>query len=622
MNTLKKAETTYIVTATQIMARNRSQNDVPKTPLSISESKSQIRFLYSLFVEYKVRLLLSMLVLILISSMSLLLPAFTGKMIDAVLKSTSDGTLEFLVGALIGLLVVQSVMRYFLSVNFSTITETSLARLRERVYGHIVHLPMKFFSEQRVGELASRLSSDLTQIQETLSFTLVELLRQSVLLIGGLVIIFSTSFTLTIPLLVSLPVLLGVGAIFAKKIRSYSKRTQDALAVSAVIVEESLQGITSVKSFVNEHHEVNRYKLALKDQVFLAIKGAKIRYAFVSFVIFAIFGAITGIIWYGGSLVRDNQISIGELTSFLMYAMFVAGALGSFADLISQVQKALGSSVRIREILDQEKEILYTESNSALPQRINEIRFEDVSFSYPSRPEISALEGISLEIQSGKKVAFVGESGAGKSTMFALFQQFYEPTEGKIFYNSYESKELSLADIRKNIGIVPQDILLFGGTIAENIAYGNLSASKEEIKRAAELANAWEFIERFPKRLDEIVGERGIKLSGGQRQRIAIARAIIKNPPILLLDEATSALDSESEQLIQEAIERLMKNRTTVIIAHRLSTIRNCDTIVVFQNGKIVEKGNHEELVQKEDGVYRRLSNLQMIQYTKGNLSE
>lgn len=596
------------------MARKRKSNDVPKTPLSLKESTSQIRFLYSIFEGFKTRLVVSLVVLLMISSLSLLLPAFTGKMIDAVMKSTTDGSMQWIIAALVVILVVQSVMRYFLSVTFATITETSLSRLRERVYGHLLHLPMKFFSEQRVGELASRLSSDLTQIQETLSFTMVELLRQSVMLIGGLIIIFSTSFSLTIPLLLVLPILLGVGAIFAKKIRSYSKRTQDALATSAVVVEESLQGISSVKSFVNEEYEIGRYRNALKEQVHLAISGAKIRYAFVSFIIFAIFGSITGIIWYGGSLVKAQQITIGELTSFLLYAMFVAGAIGSFADLISQVQKALGSSVRVREILSQEKEELFSQSITTIPDAIDSIRCENVTFAYPSRPTLPSLKNITLEIRSGEKVAFVGESGAGKTTMFALFQQMYDPTEGTIFYNNFTSGELTLADIRKNIGIVPQDVLLFGGTIAENIAYGNLKASKDEIRRAATLANAWEFIERLPNQLEEIVGERGIKLSGGQRQRIAIARAILKNPPILLLDEATSALDSESEHLIQEAMERLMEYRTTVIIAHRLSTIRNCDTIVVFQQGEIVEKGTHEELKAIEDGVYNRLTTLQALQ--------
>lgn len=596
------------------MARNRNKTDVPKTPLSFSESTSQIRFLYSIFEGFKTKLVVSLVVLLMISSLSLLLPAFTGKMIDAVMKSTTDGSMQWIIAALVVILVVQSVMRYFLSVTFATITETSLSRLRERVYGHLLHLPMKFFSEQRVGELASRLSSDLTQIQETLSFTMVELLRQSVMLIGGLIIIFTTSFSLTIPLLLVLPILLGVGAIFAKRIRSYSKRTQDALAASAVIVEESLQGISSVKSFVNEDYEIGRYRNALKEQVRLAISGAKIRYAFVSFIIFAIFGSITGIIWYGGSLVKAQQITVGELTSFLLYAMFVAGAIGSFADLISQVQKALGSSVRVREILSQEKEELFSQSISTIPDSIDSIRCENVTFAYPSRPTLLSLKNITLEIRSGEKVAFVGESGAGKTTMFALFQQMYEPTEGAIYYNQFSSKELTLADIRKNIGIVPQDVLLFGGTIAENIAYGNLKASKEEIRRAATLANAWEFIERLPNQLEEIVGERGIKLSGGQRQRIAIARAILKNPPILLLDEATSALDSESEHLIQEAMERLMEHRTTIIIAHRLSTIRNCDTIVVFQQGEIVEKGTHEELKAIEEGVYNRLTTLQALQ--------
>ena len=429
--------------------------------------------------------------------------------------------------------------------------------------------------------------------------------------LGGIGFILTAGLDLALPVLLALPILVLIAVMFGRFIRKQSTKTQDALAISATIIEETLQAISSVKSFTNEQFETKRYQGALQNMIDLAIRTAKLRSAFVSFILFTFFGGIAGVIWYGGSLVQQGTITVGDFATFLIYAMFVGGAMGSFAELLGQIQKALGASVRLREILDTDIEMIDSSDQNKTFRPLHSISLKDVNFHYPSRPDIPALKSINLEIQSGQRIAFVGESGAGKSTTASLLQQFYQPSEGTIFYDGIPASELGLSCIRASISIVPQDIVLFGGTIAENIRYGSIHAELDEIKQAAELANAKEFIERFPEGYETLVGERGITLSGGQRQRIAIARAILKNPPILILDEATSSLDSSSEHLISEALERLMESRTTIIIAHRLSTIKNCDAIAVFDKGSIIEYGTHDALLA-QNGVYAHLSALQL----------
>jgi ABC-type multidrug transport system fused ATPase/permease subunit len=430
-------------------------------------------------------------------------------------------------------------------------------------------------------------------------------------MIGGIGFILTAGLDLALPVLLALPILVLIAVMFGRFIRKQSTKTQDALAMSATIIEETLQAISSVKSFTNEQFETKRYHGALQNMIGLAIRTAKLRSAFVSFILFTFFGGIAGVIWYGGSLVQQGTITVGDFATFLIYAMFVGGAMGSFAELLGQIQKALGASVRLREILDADIEMIDSSDQNKKFRPLHSISLKDVNFHYHSRPDIPALKSINLEIKSGQRIAFVGESGAGKSTTASLIQQFYQPSEGVISYDGIPASELGLSCIRASIGIVPQDIVLFGGTITENIRYGNIHAGFDEIMKAAELANAKEFIERFPEGYDTIVGERGITLSGGQRQRIAIARAILKNPPILILDEATSSLDSSSEHLISEALERLMESRTTIIIAHRLSTIKNCDAIAVFDKGSIIEYGTHDALIA-QNGVYAHLSALQL----------
>lgn len=588
--------------------RSRRAPDEEKVKLSTEESKQQLRFLLSFLRPYRLKLSIVIAVLTASTSITVVFPRLIGDLIDYVLHPQPDSLpLPVIGGIVLGILVVQSVTRYFTSSILAVISETTLASLRQTIYQRIVRLPMSFFAERRVGELTSRLTSDLALIQETLTFTFLELLRQTIVLVGGIVFISTMNFKLTGMILLIIPFIVGVGLVFGRAIRRYSTRTQDALAEATVVLEESLQAITSVKSYVNEGYEVERYGSAVRKGIAIAIKGARLRSAFVSFIIFALFAGIAGIVWYGSTLVRSGDITMGELLSFAMYAMFVGGALGSFAEQFGQIQRTLGASVRVREILQEEPE----PEDETAQERFSSIAVRNLVFSYPGRKDTPAINHISLEIHTGERVAFVGESGAGKSTMAALIQRFYEPDSGAILFNGVDSQQLSKAAIRNSVGIVPQDIVLFGGTIAENIRYGKLDATDEEVRRAAELANAMEFITSFPDQFATVVGERGVKLSGGQRQRIAIARAILKNSPILILDEATSSLDSRTEALIQEAMERLMENRTTIIIAHRLSTIRKCDNICVFSKGRIVETGTHNQLLAMTDSMYAKLCALQ-----------
>ena len=591
-------------------------NKIPSSKIKAGETKEQLSFLLSFYKPFALKGIIALIIMLITASLGLIFPAIIGKMLDgfvhpdkAFMPFGIQLTPGLLAISLLLLIALQSAIRFIASMTIAKITEYALAELRSTSFEHIIRLPMSFFSERRVGELSSRLSSDLSQIQETFAFTVLELLRQTIFLIGGIGFILTAGLNLALPVLLALPILVVIAVVFGKFIRKQSTKTQDALANSATIIEETLQAISSVKSYVNENFEAIRYKNALNQTISLALYTAKLRSAFVSFILFAFFGGIAGVIWYGGSLVQAGEITIGDFATFLIYAMFVGGAMGSFAELLGQVQKALGASVRLREIIDEPIEN-DTQNTIVHSEKLHSISLHNVSFSYPNRKDIQALKDIHLTIPAGHRIAFVGESGAGKSTTASLIQQFYSPDKGEILYNSIPAEYWGLQKIRNSIGVVPQDIVLFGGTIAQNIAYGKTDATDKEIEQAAILANAMEFIDRFPERFSTLVGERGITLSGGQRQRIAIARAILKNPPILILDEATSSLDSVSEHLIKEALETLMKDRTTIIIAHRLSTIRTCDAIAVFSKGSIIEYGTHDELM-KVQGLYARLSHLQ-----------
>lgn len=593
--------------------------ELPKPKINKELVKKALE-IFTYLKPYKLKFFIGMIFLVLSSLTMLTFPALLGAMIDAAQgqqKYTWLPPSVFYIGALsLSILLFQSIMSFFRIRLFVEIAEKALANLRRDSYLKLITLPVDFFANRRVGELNSRLSADLSQIQDTLTTTLAEIIRQALSLSIGVLLLVWVSAKLALMNLSILPILVVAAIFFGRFIRNLSRQTQDQLADSNSIVQETLLGITNVKAFVNEFYEAQRYGRKLDNVVKLAIKGATFRGLFASFIIFCIFGAVITVIWYGASLVSRGEISVGDLTTYILYSMFVAGSMGSFPELYASIQRALGASERVIEILNEQTEnIVVSETNKEIIQPIaGKLTFSDIQFAYPTRPDIDILKSISFTANAGEKIAIVGPSGAGKSTIASLILQFYKPTQGQIYYDDVESSQYSLTDIRNQVAIVPQDVLLFGGTIRENINYGRLGADPESIIEAAKRANAHEFIMSFPEGYDTVVGERGVKLSGGQRQRIAIARALLKDPAILILDEATSALDSESERLVQEALEELMKNRTSIIIAHRLSTIKNADNIVVVEDGLVAEFGNHEQLLAKGSGLYHHLYTLQTSQ--------
>ncbi len=513
-----------------------------------------------------------------------------------------------------GALALQAFVAYWRIRWFAAAGEQALADIRRDVYERIIRLPMAYFGEHRVGELSSRLSADLSLISETLITTVPQMVRQSVMLVVGLVFIFIFSSQLSLFMLASVPVIILLVAIFGRKIRQQSRAAQDELAHTSVVVEETLQGITNVKAFGNESYESNRYRTGLKSFVDATIHAARSRGAFVSFIIFALFGVIALVIWYGGRLLVSGRIAPNDFFSFILFSVFVGAALGSLPEIVSQLQKAVGATQRLKEIMAEEAEAagVTEEPQGIAGGRLSgKLELREVSFRYPSRPDVQVLKSVSFRAEPGERIALVGPSGAGKSTIIGLLLRFYDPEFGAVFFDDQPAPDYDLKFLRSQMALVPQEVMLFGGSIRENIAYGRTGATEEEIQDAARKANAHDFISGFPERYETLVGERGVKLSGGQRQRIAIARAILADPAVLLLDEATSSLDSESERLVQEALDELMKGRTSVIIAHRLATVKDADRIVVINEGRAVQTGRHEELMEERDGLYRMLAQLQ-----------
>ena len=511
---------------------------------------------------------------------------------------------------LIASLALQAVLTFFSSLSFNSVGERAVVDLRRALYAQLLAQPMAFFGEHRVGELSSRLSSDLAQIQDTLTFTVAQVIRQSMLLVVGLVAIAATSLQLSGIMLATVPVFMLAAVVFGRKVRRFSRDAQDRLAETATVVQETLTGIANVKAFGNEAYEQRRYATGLAGYLAVILRTARSRAALVAFIIFAIFGAIVLVLWWGGRLMQAGQLTHPQLTQFIFYTLFIGGAVSALPEIFSSVQKTLGATQRVRELLRTDGENPISAGTTS-PRLTGAVRFDAVHFRYPSRPDLPVLRGVSLDVRAGEKIALVGPSGAGKSTLTALLLRFYEPDAGALLLDGKDARELPLATVRGNMAIVPQEVLLFGGSIRENIAYGRPGASEADIRAAAERAHCHEFIARFPEGYETLVGERGVKLSGGQRQRLAIARALLRDPAILILDEATSSLDSESEALIQSALATLLAGRTAFIIAHRLATVRQCDRICVLENGVITETGTHAELMAAPSGTYRRLAELQ-----------
>lgn len=603
--------------------------EAPKAKIN-KETLKEALVLFSYLRPYRTKFALSLIFIALSALSTSLFPFLLGKMIDSAAPGASANLQGgFSAGITGGLKNIQwglntTLILIFVQLTFQTIFsfmrvylltevgERSLADMRKDVYAKLLSMPMAYFTEKRVGELSSRISSDLSQIQDAISFTLAEFLRGIFTLIIGLVFIFWISTKLALIMLAIVPVVAVLAVVFGMRIRKMSRKAQDQLAESGTIVNETFQGISIVKAFTSEVFEIKRYVKSIYAVVDIAISNARYRGAFISFMIFSVFGAISFVMWYGANMIQTGELTMGSLTMFVIFSVFVGGTFAGFAEMFSQLQKTLGATQSIREILRGKGETIDISEHpghQSITLKGN-VRLEAVAFAYPSRPDVQVLKNITLEAKSGEQIALVGTSGAGKSTIASLLLRFYEPTAGHIYFDEQEAGSYALTALRSQLAFVPQDVMLFGGTIKENIAYGKPNASDEEIMEAARKANAHEFIDRFPEKYETIVGERGVKLSGGQRQRIAIARAILRNPVILILDEATSSLDSESEHLVQEALDNLMKNRTSFIIAHRLSTIRNADKIVVIDKGVVTEAGRHEELMQS-NGLYRKLNEMQ-----------
>ena len=563
--------------------------------------------LFQYIKPYRIEFSFGLFFLLLSTAASLIFPALMGNLVDSASDKLVNNINQIAI-ALLVLFALQAIFSYFRIVLFVNVTEKTLAVIRQETYAHLIKLPMNFFSKRRVGELNSRIASDISLLQETFTTDLAEFLRQVLIIIGGIVFLSLTSVKLTLFMLAIIPAMMLAAVFFGRYIKRFSKQVQEKVAESNTIIEETLQGISNVKAFTNEFFEIGRYTKKTNEVMQIAKKGGRYRGAFASFIIFCLFGSIVAVIWYGVLMINSNELSVGELFTFILYSVFIGASVGGMADIYAKLQKAIGATEHLMDILEEEKEEIHSTFSA---DAVNgHIKFHNLSFAYPSRPDVQVLNNLNFEVQQGHNIALVGPSGAGKTTLASILFSFYKIEDGQISIDGKNIEEYDLHFLRKQIAIVPQDIILFGGSIKENIAYGKLDASEEEIEEAAKKANALNFINDFPEKMETLVGERGIQLSGGQRQRIAIARALLKNPSILILDEATSALDSESEKLVQEAMDVLMKGRTSIVIAHRLSTVKNADCILVLENGQIIEQGTHQEL-QKNKGLYKQLSDMQ-----------
>lgn len=587
----------------QLLANN-------ETPISINRERlAEYRRLLSYVRPYRGRMILAMVALSFSTLLGLTMPLVVRNIVDVVFVERNFALLNAMAGLLTLIFFVQAIFSFINRYNIAFAGERVVADLRQRLYDHLMTLSLRFFADRRTGEIVSRVTNDVTTLQAAVTDDIVTLLQQSLTLIGGVIFLFYLDWRLTSIVIIGIPLVTVVIIFLGRKIRQAATEVQDRLAEASAVVEESVGGVRIVKSFAREAYEIGRFQTKIEQTFAAAMRRAKISAILAPTIGFLAFMSITITLWFGGYEVIQGRLTPGGLVAFLIYTMLVAGPLAQFSGLYSRFQSALGATERLFELLDLQPDIADGPNAYPLPTIVGQVRFERVSFEYETNAPL--LHAIDLAVEPGQVVALVGPSGAGKTTLVNLIPRFYDVSAGIITIDGHDVRQVTGLSLRQQIGIVPQESAIFSDTIRENIRYGKLEASQAEIEAAARAANAHDFIMRTAQGYDTLVGERGIKLSGGQRQRIAIARAILKNPRILILDEATSSLDSESEQLVQEALERLMQSRTSFVIAHRLSTVTNADWIVVLDEGRVVEQGSHAQLLAEESGLYRRLHAMQ-----------
>jgi len=588
------------------------------------ESIAKAKKIFSYLKPYRTTFIIGWVFLVFSSSIGLLFPLLMGQLLGAgsnqsssmqgILELISADTINTFALALIIMFGVQSFFSFFRIVLFTRVTENTLRDIRKDAFGRLIYMPMDFFNQHKVGELTSRISSDIEKIQETMQTTIAEFFRQIVIIIGSVIFMLMISTKLALIMLATVPVMAIIAVFFGRFIRKLSKTAQDEAASSNAVLEESLMGISNVKSFTNETFMLGKYMKSVNAIRALNVKSGLWRGIFVSFLIVCMSSAIVFVVWQGLLMTEgpNPEISSGDFFSFIMFTLMIGMSFGSIPDMYASIQKAIGATENLMKIIENKNEI-ELQKGELKPVINGNVCFSNVSFSYPQRKDMPVLNGISFEVKQNQTIALVGSSGAGKSTISSLILNYYPITGGSIKFDETNIEDIELNHLRNHMAIVPQEVILFAGTIKENIAFGDLNADDEAIKQAAIQANAWEFIDSFPEKMETQVGDRGIQLSGGQKQRIAIARAILRNPAILILDEATSALDSESERLVQDALNKLMEGRTSFVIAHRLSTIRSADSIFVIDKGQIAETGTHDELIAQK-GIYTNLVELQGVE--------
>lgn len=597
--------------------KKKKKDDVKLSKDSWKKAKK----IFSYLRPYAGQYFIGWIFLILSSSMGLIFPLLMGQLLGSgsdtpssmqgILEKVSIDNVNSVALGLLVLFVGQAIFSFIRVVTFTNVTEGALRDMRHDAFKRLIYMPMDFFNQNKVGELMSRISADITQVQEVLRTTIAEFFRQIIIIVGGVIILVYLSWKLSLIMFATVPVVAIIAVLFGRFIRKLSKKAQDETATSNSILEESLMGISNVKAFTNERFMLGKFEKAIDMIKALNVKSGLWRGVFVSFIIFCLFGAIVFIVWQGILMTQgpNPELAPQDFFSIIMFTIMMGASFGSIPDMYASIQKAIGATEHLMSIMEQENELeLY--KGTQKPAITGKVEFKDVIFHYPQRKDVEVLKGISLSIDKNETVALVGSSGAGKSTIASLILNYYPVSGGSINFDGVNADAIAIDHLREHIAIVPQEVILFAGSIRENIAYGKTDATDEEILKAADQANALEFINSFPEGLDTQVGDRGIQLSGGQKQRIAIARAILKNPTILILDEATSALDSESEKLVQDALNNLMKGRTSVVIAHRLSTIKEANKILVLGEGKVLEQGTHDELMSAA-GNYAKLVELQ-----------